>query len=48
MIFNKKLNEEYSEKLASGEARNFDLYHFLSNGFETSAQETKNTATAKL
>lgn len=48
MIFNKKLNEEYSEKLASGEARNFDLYHFLSNGFETSAQETQNTATAKL
>lgn len=33
MIFNKKLNVEYSEKLASGKARNFDLFHFLSNGF---------------
>jgi phosphonoacetate hydrolase len=38
MIFNQKLNEEYSEKLASGEARNFDLYHFLTNGFETASQ----------
>tara|TARA_R110002049_G_scaffold245055_2_gene418910 strand:- start:2116 stop:3327 length:1212 start_codon:yes stop_codon:yes gene_type:complete len=33
MIFNKKLNVEYAKKLAAGECRNFDLYHFLSNGF---------------
>ncbi len=33
MIFNKKLNEEYTEKLESGDCRNFDLFHFLSNGF---------------
>ena len=33
MIFNKKLNNEYSQKLASGSSRNFDLFHFLSNGF---------------
>lgn len=33
MIFNKELNEEYSQKLASGNSRNFDLFHFLSNGF---------------
>lgn len=33
MVFNKKLNDEYAEKLASGESRNFDLYHFLTNGF---------------
>jgi phosphonoacetate hydrolase len=33
MIFNKKLNAEYSGKLASGKSRNFDLFHFLSNGF---------------
>lgn len=33
MIFNKRLNAEYSEKLASGKTRNFDLFHFLSNGF---------------
>ena len=33
MIFNKKLSGAYAEKLASGTARNFDLYHFLSNGF---------------
>lgn len=33
MIFNKKLKAEYSEKLASGTCRNFDLFHFLSNGF---------------
>jgi phosphonoacetate hydrolase len=33
MIFNKKLNEEYGQKLESGTSRNFDLFHFLSNGF---------------
>src|SRR5690606_29895741 len=33
MIFNKKLNAEYGDKLASGTCRNFDLFHFLSNGF---------------
>lgn len=33
MIFNKKLNEVYNEKLESGDCRNFDLFHFLSNGF---------------
>ncbi|MBJ6368930.1 phosphonoacetate hydrolase [Snuella sedimenti] len=33
MIFNKKLNDTYAEKLASGTCRNFDLFHFLSNGF---------------
>lgn len=33
MIFNKKLNEEYGQKLESGTCRNFDLFHFLSNGF---------------
>ncbi|MFK5974725.1 MAG: phosphonoacetate hydrolase [Flavobacteriaceae bacterium] len=33
MIFNKKLNKVYSDKLASGENRNFDLFDFLSNGF---------------
>ncbi len=33
MVFNKKLNDEYAEKLASGNCRNFDLFHFLSNGF---------------
>ncbi len=33
MIFNKKLNEEYGQKLESGTCRNFDLFHFLTNGF---------------
>ena len=33
MIFNKKLNKAYSDKLASGKSRNFDLFDFLSNGF---------------
>ena len=33
MIFNKELNNEYTEKLATGESRNFDLFNFLSNGF---------------
>lgn len=33
MIFNKKLNNGYAEKLATGESRNFDLFDFLSNGF---------------
>ncbi len=33
MIFNKKLNGEYANKLATGACRNFDLFHFLSNGF---------------
>lgn len=33
MIFNKKLSEEYGQKLESGTCRNFDLFHFLSNGF---------------
>lgn len=33
MIFNKKLNKAYSDKLASGDSRNFDLFDFLSNGF---------------
>lgn len=32
MILNKKLNADYQEKLASGEARNFDVYDFLCNG----------------
>ncbi|WP_282160968.1 phosphonoacetate hydrolase [Ulvibacterium marinum] len=33
MIFNKKLSKEYHQKLKSGTSRNFDLFHFLSNGF---------------
>ena len=33
MIFNKKLNDRYAKKLATGESRNFDLFHFLSNGY---------------
>lgn len=33
MIFNKKLNATYAEMLASGTCRNFDLFHFLCNGF---------------
>ena len=33
MIFNKKLTEDYAKKLQSGTSRNFDLFHFLSNGF---------------
>lgn len=33
MIFNKKLNKVYNDKLASGKSRNFDLFDFLSNGF---------------
>lgn len=33
MIFNKPLKEDYQSYLSAGEARNFDLYHFLSNGF---------------
>ncbi len=32
LILNKKLSPEYSERLASGEARNFDVYDFLCNG----------------
>lgn len=32
MIFNRKLNNEYQQKLDSGNARNFDLFDFLSNG----------------
>ena len=32
MILNRKLTSEYTEKLASGEARNFDIYDFLCNG----------------
>ena len=33
MVFNKKLSEVYRQKLESGNCRNFDLFHFLSNGF---------------
>ena len=33
MIFNKKLKAEYHDKLVSGKSRNFDLFHYLSNGF---------------
>ena len=32
LILNRKLTSEYAEKLASGEARNFDIYDFLCNG----------------
>ncbi len=32
MIFNKKLNAEYSSKLATSTARNFHIYDFLFNG----------------
>lgn len=32
MIINRPLNEEYRTKLASGNARNFDLFDFLTNG----------------
>ena len=34
MIINRPLNQAYSEKLASGEARNFQLFDFLHNGIE--------------
>ncbi|MCL4110597.1 UNVERIFIED_CONTAM: hypothetical protein GTU68_060488 [Idotea baltica] len=33
MIFNKKLNNEYEAKLSAGDSRNFDLFHYLCNGF---------------
>jgi len=33
MIFNKKLKQDYDDRLVSGTCRNFDLFHFLSNGF---------------
>jgi phosphonoacetate hydrolase len=32
MIFNRKLIPEYANKLASGDARNFNIYDFLLNG----------------
>lgn len=32
MIFNRKLTPEYESKLASGDARNFNIYDFLLNG----------------
>ncbi len=33
MIFNRKLDAEHAARLATGTCRNFDLFHFLSNGF---------------
>ena len=32
MILNRKLNPEYASKLATGDARNFNIYDFLFNG----------------
>ncbi len=35
LIFNKKLNKDYTAKLETGTARNFDLFDFLHNGIQS-------------
>ena len=34
LIVNRPLLPEYAERLASGKARNYDLFDFLCNGIE--------------